>query len=174
MRALSLPGGAHSTRPPPPLFARRPTGARLCRVGSLPAARTPLPLPPHATKLDPSLSLLSFLSPSARAAFPLLPRGAAPSSPRPHRSRARLGRYRAAGAVHVAPTAASASPVRAAALRVAEPCCRHGAKPPRHLLSMPRLSEAPPPPRPCPTDSPCPPGALAVAVAASRHPAHRW
>jgi hypothetical protein len=111
----------------------------------------PLPLPPHTTKPDPSLSLLLFFP---RGPFPLLPCGAAPSSPRPHRPRARFGLYRAVGAIHIAPTAASASSVHATTRRAAEPRCRHGAEPPRHLLLTPRLSKASPPPRSCPGPAP--------------------
>jgi hypothetical protein len=50
---LSLPGGPHLTKlPPPPLLTRCPTGACLCRAQPLQAARTPCSSSWH--RADPS------------------------------------------------------------------------------------------------------------------------
>jgi hypothetical protein len=80
-----------------------------------------LHMPPSWT--PPSPSFFSF--PERPSMFPFLSCGTAPSSPRPHRPRARFGCYRAASATHIAPTATPASTFCATACRAAEPHCRH-------------------------------------------------
>jgi hypothetical protein len=123
--------GPHSLGGPPASFAslslslpgtpcaRRPPGTAVLGKGP------PLPHTPHYGRTPPPLFLHTppSRSPSSpsflffpRAPFPLLLHGASPSSPRPHQPRSRLSRYRAAGAVHVMPTAASASSVSATTL----------------------------------------------------------
>jgi hypothetical protein len=110
-----------------PLLVHCPTPLHHARTELRPRATAmPVssPLYRSARPLPPSPSFLSF--PGCPSAFPLfLPRGAAPSSPRPHRPRAHFGRYLVAGAAHIAPTTTSASTFRATARRAAEFHCCH-------------------------------------------------
>jgi hypothetical protein len=196
--SLSLSLGLFPARVPPDPSSRArwaPAPGR-CRSSH----HVPSPLYRSAGPLPPSFSFRECLS-----AIPFVSTLRSSKLARPHRPRAHLGRYQAAGAVHVAATAALTSSFHATTRRAAEPNCRHGAESPRHLLhvppagtvvrrrsSLPRttgccvgpspsrsrpagkrhshqegvadqrhhllttphLSEAPPPPRSCPTSTP--------------------